>query len=311
MNTKFTGGGISEDIVENFKEYEEAITSLCCCICLDIVKSPFECGDCESLYCEDCWDHMKIAGKKCVISSCKAEVKKANKFVFQMLEKLKLCCKTCGKGGIEYSMYIKHEEACLINKKLSSIGELSLALKEKEMKLLELTTELENMKINGQKAKNSKGDNLTKEQIRQLLITYNLNVTQKMQLYTYAIEGKLHEFKDLIVNKKYPILEEVSAHEFYWTPLHYAMHYGQAEIVYYILNYLSSGSNSLDLVMRLQSNDNRCPLLCLLRSNTLPLEKKKIIMGEILKRYKFHISPEVKNEMRNRDMEELLKKYDR
>lgn len=310
MTTKFTGGGISEDVVENFKEYEEAITSLCCCICLDIVKSPFECGDCESLYCEDCWDHMKIAGKNCVISSCKAPVKKANKFVFQMLNKLKLRCNTCGKTGLEYDMYIKHEEACMINKKLSSIMELSLVLKEKETRILELSTELENIKLNGQKPKISKGDNLTKEQIRELLITYNLSVNQKMQLYTAAIEGKLNNFKDLVLVKKYPILEEVSAHPFYWTPLHYAMHYGQQEIVYFILSYLST-VNSLDIVMRLQSNDNRCPLLCLMRSNTLPLEKKKVIMEEILKRYKFHISPEVKTEMRNRDMEDLLKKFDR
>ena len=209
MTTKYTGAGISEDIVENFEECKESIANLACCICLDIVRSPFECGNCESLYCEDCWDQMKIAGKKCVIPGCTAPVKKANKFVFQMLNKLKLHCNTCGKGGIEYDMYIKHEEACLINKKISSISELTRVLKEKETKILLLKVELENLKITGNNSKNSLGDNLTTEQIRQRLLTFDLDVKQKMQLYTSAVEGKLSEFKDLIINKKLPVLEEV------------------------------------------------------------------------------------------------------
>jgi hypothetical protein len=67
----------------------------------------------------------------------------------------------------------------------------------------------------------------------------------------------------------------------------------------------------LDLAMRLQSNDGRCPLLCLLRSNGLSLDKKKDLMNKIFSKYQFSISSEVKNEMRNRDMDSLLIKYNR
>lgn len=307
MSNKFTGSGISQEIVENYEEFKETIKTYECCICLEIVKSPFECEKCESLYCEDCWELMKISGKKCVIN-CTAPVRKANKFVLQMLNKLKIRCETCGKSGIEYELYLKHMEVCLINKKISSMTELSRVAKEKEAKIDELSSELENLKLNGNKLKNVGADNLTKEEIRLRLMSFSLNVQQKMQLYSCAVEGKLSEFKDLVVNKKYPVLEEVSAHEFYWTPLHYAMHYGQGEITFFIIDYLST-THSLDLIMKLQSNDGRCPLLCLLRSNSLSLEKKKDIMGKILSKYEFSISPEVRNEMRNRDMESLIKKY--
>jgi hypothetical protein len=313
---KFTGSGINEEYVENFEEYKEMIKSLYCCICLDIVKSPFECENCESLYCEDCWEVMKIAGKKCVIN-CVAPVKKANKFVHDMLNKLKITCQTCGKSGIEYDIYIKHMEACLINKKISSVEELTKVVKEKEAKIDELTAELENLKLNGSKFKSALQDshhgesyNLTKEQIRNQLMSFNLPVHQKMELYTAAVEGKLNEFRDLVVNKKYPILEEVSAHNYFWTPLHYAMHYGQIDIIFFILEYLKSGG-MIELAMKLQSDDGRCPLLCLLRSNSLSLEKKKDIVDKILSKYSFEVTSDVKKEMRNRDMDGLLRKYNR
>ena len=315
MVDRFTGSGINEEYVENFEEYKEMIKSLYCCICLDIVKSPFECENCESLYCEDCWEVMKIAGKKCVIN-CVAPVKKANKFVHDMLSKLKIKCSTCGKGGIDYEIYIKHMEACLINKKISSVEELSKVVKEKEAKIDELSKELENLKINGNKYKTTFGDTpynssvMTKEQLRANLMTFNLPVTQKMELYNAAVEGRLADFINLIDNKKYSLLEEVSAHNYFWTPLHYAMHYGQVEISLYIIEHLKK-DGVLDLAIHLQSDDGRCPILCLLRSNSLNLEKKKDIMEKLLSRYQFEISNDVKKEMRNRDMESLLIKYKR
>jgi hypothetical protein len=315
MVDRFTGSGIYEEWVENYEEYKEMIKSLYCCICLDIVKCPFECENCESLYCEDCWDVMKIAGKKCVIN-CNASVKKANKFVHDMLNKLKLKCQSCGKGGIDYNIYVKHMEACQINKKLSSIEELMKIVKEKEYRIDELTKELENLKSTGNKSKSQYGEiingsnSLTKEQIRQQLITYNLPINQKMEMYSAAIEGKIAEFQNLVINKKYPILEEVSAHNYYWTSLHYAMHYGQIEIVLFITEILKSTSK-LELAMKLLSDDDRCPILCLLRSNSLVLEKKKDIMDKLISKYNFEISNDVRKEMRNRDMEYILRKYNR
>jgi hypothetical protein len=305
----FTGSGISEELVENFTEYQEMIKSLYCCICLDIVKVPFECENCESLYCEDCWEVMKIAGRKCVLH-CTTPVKKANKFVMDMLSKLKLKCETCGKTGIRYHIYIKHIDACLLNQKISTVDELTKTIGEKDMKIDELVAEVENLKLNGSKKNGASGVPLSKEQLRQQMMSFNLPVNQKMELYNSAVEGKLSEFKDLIYNKRYPILEEVSAHNYYWTSLHYAMHYGQSEIIYFILEYLKSNS-MLEMAMKLQSDDGRCPLLCLLRSNSLNIDKKKDILDKIISKYFFEISNDARKEIRNRDMENILKKYNR
>jgi hypothetical protein len=310
--TKFTGSGISEDIIENIMELQEMIKSLTCCICLEIVKNPYECENCESLYCEDCWDVMKIAGKKCVIN-CTATVKVANKFVRDMLSKLKITCMTCGKTGIKYNVYVKHMDACVLNQKISTVEELNKTIREKQSKIDELSIEMDNIKINGDKSKSScslPGVSFNKEQLRATLMTFGLPIQQKMELYNAAVEGKLNEFKALITEKKYPILEEVSAHNYYWTPLHYAMHYGQSDIVFYIMNYLNS-LDTLALAMKLQSDDGRCPLLCLLRSNSLSTEKKKEILERILPKFEFELSPDAKKEIRNRDMDYILKKYNK
>jgi hypothetical protein len=311
--TGFTGSGISEELVENFTEYQEMIKSLYCCICLDIVKIPYECENCESLYCEDCWEVMKIAGRKCVLH-CTAPVKKANKFVRDMLGKLKIKCETCGKSGISYDIYIKHTDACLLNQKISTVDELTKTIKEKEVRIDELSSEIENLKLNGNRIAKNGFDmgsvQLTKDQLRQQLMTFNLPVNQKMELYNAAVEGRLPEFKDLVYNKRYPILEEVSAHNYYWTSLHYAMHYGQVDIIFFILEYLKS-NNILELAMKLQSDDGRDPLLCLLRSNSLNVDKKKDIIDKIISKYFFEISNDARKEIRNRDMEGILKKYNR
>lgn len=304
----FNSSGINEDQIENYQEYKDLINSLGCCICLCIVKSPFECTNCQSLYCEECWDQMKIAGKKCVVH-CTAEVRKANKFVHDMLNKLIIRCDECKKSGIEYKIFVKHIEVCLLNRKISSVEELSKAVKEKDFKILELTTQIENLKINNNNQITNSGV-LTKEEIRLQLMTFNLQVGQKMELYNAAVEGKLNDFKNLITTKKYPILEEVSAHNYFWTPLHYAMHYGQADIVYFILEKLNE-MGILENAMKLQSDDGRCPMLCLLRSNSLQIDKKKAIIEKIFAKYNFEINNDIRKEMRNRDMEYLLKKFNK
>ena len=61
--------------------------------------------------------------------------------------------------------------------------------------------------------------------------------------------------------------------------------------------------------MKLQSSDNRCPILCLLKSNALQYEQKKTILEKILEKYNFEITPVIGLEMRNRNFESLLKKY--
>lgn len=307
----FQGSGISEDQIENYQEYQEILKSLNCCICLDIVKNPVECSTCESLYCDECWNLMKISGKKCVIN-CTTPVIKANSFVYNILDKLIIRCDYCGKGGISYSKYIKHSESCSMLKKYGTVDELSKILQEKTKKIASLKKELDDIKNNNLDAKSYViiSPRLTKEQLRQKYITVNLNLNQKMELYSAAVEGRLNDFRRLVFDKHYPPLEEVSARSYYWTPLHYALHYGKWEIANFIFDFYQK-RDELDNIMRLESSDNRCPILCLLKSNALQYEQKGIILEKILEKYKFEITPEVLKELRNRNFEYLLKKYQR
>jgi hypothetical protein len=309
-------GGIHEEYIENFEECKDFIKNINCCICLDIVSYPLECENCESLYCEDCWDRLNQSGRKCVIN-CTAPVKKANKFIYSMLNQLRIKCPSCQKSGIEYEIYIRHASACSITRNISTEEELLKKNKELLNKKYLLEKEfdrIQKLSLNLRKLVNEAfktetiNDNINKEQIRNSLITTKLELSQKMELYNKTVEGNLTEFKNLILVKNYPILEEISAVNYYWTSLHYAMHYGQEEIVLFILDYLCK-CNLLELSMKLESNDGRCPLLCLIKSNTLQLEKKKEIIEKILTTYEFELNEGVKKEMKNRDMESILLKF--
>ena len=182
MSANYNTYGISEDLVENFNECEELIKSLYCCICLEIVKNPFECENCESLYCSECWNMMKITGKKCVYN-CLNEIIKAKKFVFDMLNKIRFRCKDCDKRNIPYKAYILHLDICLLNKKLINSEEAKRFLDESKSKIDKLTEELEYVKnidkINNSTNLNSSvsnnnsvhNSNLTKDEIRNMFIT--------------------------------------------------------------------------------------------------------------------------------------------
>ena len=159
---------------------------------------------------------------------------------------------------------------------------------------------------NNLEAKSKIETKYTKEELRKMYITNNLDINEKMALYSYAVEGNLTEFKKCIEERGYPILEEVSAKTFYWTPLHYAMQYGKVEIIIYIMKYLEK-KGMLENAMKLESNDNRDPLSCLLKSNAIQNQVKRSTLQEILKHnFQFTISNEVKREIRNRNLEDLL-----
>jgi hypothetical protein len=299
----FQGSGINEDQIENYEENQEMLKSLTCCICLDIVKNPVECSKCESLYCEECWKLMEISGKDCVLH-CKKPIIKANKFVYQILEKLKIKCENCNEGDISYSKYILHEQSCMLSKKFGSISELEKVVKEKNLEIAELEKKKKMLQNNNLEAKIE--TKYSKEELRKMLITNNLDINEKMALYSYAVEGNLAEFKKCIEERGYPILEEVSAKTFYWTPLHYAMHYGKVEIIIYIMKFLEK-KGMLENAMKLESNDNRDPLSCLLKSNAIQNQVKRSTLQAILKQnFQFTISNEVKREIRNRNLEDLL-----
>lgn len=308
-------GGIKISQIENYNEHKNIITDMMCAVCLNVVFKPVECFLCETLMCEECLQILHIAGKKCITAKCKSQISKANKFVREILGNLKITCEHCNKKNINYSDYFSHLEKCSTYLSSSEI-QLLRTIKEKDNKIDEMMKDLEVLRLasvsNNQSQNKSIKDpyaHLTKEQLRTSLVSFSMPINQKMELYNMCVEGKIAEFKNLILNKRYPMLEEVSAHNYYWTPLHYAMHYGQIEIVKFICEQLKQ-KGYFDSAMRLESNDGRCPILCLLRSNSLGLEKKKEMLIKFLTLYpNVNISNEVKKEVKARDLESFIKKF--
>ena len=127
---------------------------------------------------------------------------------------------------------------------------------------------------------------------------------QKFKLNNIKI---LNEFKKLI-DKGFPILEEVSAVNYYWTPLHYAMHFGKMEIAFYILDLLIK-QGKYNMAMKLQSNDGRTPVLCLLKSSELSLSDKKEYFTKLVQRYKIDCDERTMKEIKNRNLDDIYKTY--
>eukprot|EP00340_Litonotus_pictus_P002868 CAMPEP_0170531812 /NCGR_PEP_ID=MMETSP0209-20121228/65352_1 /TAXON_ID=665100 ORGANISM="Litonotus pictus, Strain P1" /NCGR_SAMPLE_ID=MMETSP0209 /ASSEMBLY_ACC=CAM_ASM_000301 /LENGTH=113 /DNA_ID=CAMNT_0010826949 /DNA_START=605 /DNA_END=943 /DNA_ORIENTATION=+ len=113
------------------------------------------------------------------------------------------------------------------------------------------------MEILNEEKKNSKNNRILLDDIT-TKVGSSISSTQKMELYNATIDGELDQFKSLILEKKYPIFEEVSAANFKWTSLHYAMHYGQESVIFFILDYLNK-KNCLDSGISSKSSDGRCP----------------------------------------------------
>jgi len=314
------GSGIDEEFVENSGDFQELVKSFVCCICLDIVKQPMQCQKCESLYCGECWEILKIGGKNCVYNCPASCITGASKFVLELLKNLSLRCELCGRKGIDYHTFVKHIEGCSLNLKFSNRDDINVEIKERDKKIEQLKSEI-NILRHSQKEKLKEQEQLKKDQsqvntvvdpakakLRQELITHSLNTNQKMELYKATIEGRILDFKQMVLQKKYPILEEVSAANYYWTSLHYAMHYGQMEIALFCFEVLKN-QNILEKAMKLESNDGRCPILCLLRSNSLNLEKKKEFLELLLKTFRFKVSDNAKTEMKKRQLDNLITTY--
>lgn len=296
---RFASSGLAEECIDNFEDYKGIVQTLKCCVCLDILKNPMECSNCETLYCNNCWEIIKMAGKQCV-SKCAAnsQIKKANKFIRELLEKLTFKCSRCSKANIIYADYVKHIDICNIDPNAPSRDQLISVVIENENKIEELTKEIDKLVPTS---------NLKKDEIRSMLLTNKLSVTQKMELYNATIEGKISELAKLI-EKDYPILEEVSAAGYFWTILHYAMHYGKMDIIMLLLRYLKE-KNQLEPALSLESSDGRCPLICLLKSNILNKTLKGDILQSILSKYKITLTSKLKKEIKVNKLEDITKKY--
>jgi hypothetical protein len=301
--------GIGLHQIKNFKEYESIIKDMICCLCLNVVYKPVECYECETLVCEDCFQILLISGKNCMTFKCKGNIRKANKFVREILSNLKISCIYCLNGEFSYPDYNSHLNKCEVYQN-SSRYKLFKDIKDKEV-----LKEIETTKLSISSETYSKCRdpyiNLSKDELRKALITFNLPIGQKMELYNSCIEGKIEVFKNLVINKNFPLLEEVSAHNYYWTSFHYAMHYGQWEIIKFICETLEK-MKILESSFKLESNDNRCPLLCLMRSNSLDLNKKADIFSRLLQKYpNIPFSNELKKEIKTRGLENVAKKYNK
>jgi hypothetical protein len=302
----FQESGINEDYIENYGEFSENILmSLECPICACIVNTPYECKTCQTIYCQECWKQLQISNKGCVMRCKNPVVEKANKFVYGLLDKFLLKCPLCHEGGLSYRKFLLHYECCIIANKYGTIEELTKLEKEKDEEIEKLKKDIEKLKSNSYKIEIE----FTQEELRKELITNKLDVNAKMILYQAAVKGDLNEFKRL-VSKGYPILEEVSAANYYWTPLHYAMHYGKLEIAFYILNILKE-QGKYRMAMALESNDNRTPVLCLLKSNALSLTDKKEYFTRLIQRFKIYCDQRTYKEIKNRNLEEIYKQYEK
>ena len=287
-------GGINLHQIENWDLISHYIESSKCPVCLKIVRNPVECEKCDTYYCKDCYDSIKILKIK---ENCNSEPVKANKFIRNILSKLKITCEYCKKQNIEYDNYTKHLIECSKSTNLHSLrDELIKNIKEKqdEINSLEhdLVTSANNKGINEKSFFNQMSD----KSIREKILTFKLTPSEKSELYNATIEGNLSKFKSLVIDQKYPMFEEISVKGYLWTPIHYAMHYGKFEIINFIFKE-SEKLNNLNYIIRCKSDDNRCPLLCLVRSNSIKLNEKNEILEKILQNFpNLFISQEVINE---------------
>ena len=212
-------------------------------------------------------------------------------------------CPLCQEGGLSYQKFLSHKNCCSLANKYGTIQELKKLEKEKEEEIAKLKLDIEQLKNNNYELKIVN----PQDELRKELITDKLDVDSKKILYQQIVDGNLNEFKKLI-DKGFPILEEVSAVNYYWTPLHYAMHFGKMEIAFYILDLLIK-QGKYNMAMKLQSNDGRTPVLCLLKSSALSLSDKKEYFTRLVQRYKIFCDDITFEEIKDRGLEEIYKNY--
>ena len=108
-------------------------------------------------------------------------------------------------------------------------------------------------------------------------------------------------------HKPFNIFEEVSAPGNYWTTFHYAMFYGKWNIIRFIIETLTL-KGRIDVGLKLQGSEGNCPLLCLLKSNSLEHEVKKNIFDKIITNFVVPISDEVRSLLEIRGFTDLAER---
>ena len=192
-------------------------------------------------------------------------------------------CPICQEGGLSYRKFLSHKNCCTLANKYGMIQELKKLEKEKEEEIAKLKLDIEQLKNNNYELKIVNPQN----ELRKELITDKLDVDSKNILYQQIVDGNFN---------------------YYWTPLHYAMHFGKMEIAFYILVLLIK-QGKYNMAMKLQSNDGRTPVLCLLKSSELSLSDKKEYFTRLVQRYKIFCDDITFEEIKDRDLEEIYKNY--
>ncbi len=310
------GSGIDEECIENPGDLEDILKGYVCIVCLEIIKLPYQCSNCESLYCCDCFDILKTQNKDCVLKCNQSKIQKAGKFVNNFLKNLYVKCNQCNKKT-DYITFVKHLDACQINQKFFSRNEFKNIIRDQDEKIESLANEIKSLKEKRDEKKkekdSSKKDQLKKQvlnnpeikEIRAELLQNTLSSSQKSAFQKCANEGKYPEFIEHVFNDGFPILEEISPVNYYWTAIHYAMYYGHLEIVKFCFSMLES-QDLLEKAMQLFTSDGRCPILCLL-TNSLNLDQKKKFMSDLLLNFPdLKISDFALIEMKKRGMDYLI-----
>ena len=304
--------GIDKKYISNFSDYELLLDEMLCPICLKVLLDPIECNKCQAIICENCHFILKSADKNCFNEGCDGKYIKANKYIRNILNELEIKCQGCQKDNIRYTDYLIHIKSCeeyLKNPILNKIIQINKKTEEIE----KLKKEKEEL-VKAAKKK-SLGDEI---ELRKKYLTNKLSTDNKVKFYKSAIEGNLELYKMYVTgtpyNPPFNILEEVSAPGYGWTTFHYAMHHAKWNIIKFIIEYLIS-KDKIGIALRLKSNDGRCPLLCLFKSNILKNEVKRETFDKIISNFTIPICEDARKELENRGMKDLLekikdKKYD-
>ena len=81
-----------------------------------------------------------------------------------------------------------------------------------------------------------------------------------MEIYTAATQGKLDLMKEIIEEKKFSVLEEVSKSGYFWTAFHFASHYGKPQVLQYIIDVYADSPNKFD-IYNIQTVEGKTPLM--------------------------------------------------
>ena len=110
-------GGIPEERIVNFQKIQLIYDIIKCPICYQLLRNPFECTQCEGLFCDECISSY-IKSKKCPNNCQNFEIIKAKLNIKKLLNVVELKCKNhpdCNYIGKYWDMF-EHEGKCEFQK---------------------------------------------------------------------------------------------------------------------------------------------------------------------------------------------------